>query len=52
MASRFMQEVPKKPLWKESPDEYFYRKRVTPLLPLSDIQRARRDRKDSGEMAR
>ncbi len=40
MASRFMQEVPKKPQWKESPDEFFYRNRVTPLLPLSDIQRA------------
>jgi hypothetical protein len=32
--------VPKKPLWKESPDEFFYRNRVTPLLPLSDIPRA------------
>jgi len=42
MASRFMQEEPKKPLWKESPDEYLYRNRVTPLLPLSDIQRAER----------
>jgi len=40
MASRLMQEVPKNPVWKESPDAFFYRNRVTPLLPVSDFQRA------------
>jgi hypothetical protein len=40
MASRFMQDIPKNPVWKESPDAFFYRNRVTPLLPLGNAERA------------
>ena len=39
MASRFMQEIPKNPAWKESPDAFFYRNRITPLVPTNDFFR-------------
>ncbi len=39
MASRFMQEIPKNPAWKESPDAFFYRNRITPLVPTNDLFR-------------
>ena len=39
MAARFMQDFPKKPDWKETPDEFFYRHRITPLVPTNDFFR-------------
>jgi hypothetical protein len=38
-ARRFMQEIPKNPVWKESPDAFFYRNRITPLVPTNDFFR-------------